>query len=102
MHSEEPRRNSLGVQMRNLPSWYKLWLAVSSIALLLMLAAGAHYAYRRGLPLINIEVARNGDTWDPDAYGGVLQMLIPWGLLIGLLLPMLALPVALFVWRKRK
>lgn len=88
--------------MRNLPPWYKLWMATSSIILLLMLTALVHYAQRRGLPLINVEAARSGDTWDPDAYGGILQMLIPWSLLILLFLPILGLPIALFVWRKRK
>lgn len=88
--------------MKNLPLWYKLWTAVSSTTLLLMLVSLVHYAQRRDLPLINFGTMPNGEIWNPDAYGGVLQMLIPWSLITALLFPILVLPIALFVWRKRK
>ena len=86
--------------MQRFPRWYRVWLVAGVVALLLVLAVMAHYAHQRGLPMIDFQVWRRGDLWKSEAYGGLLQMALPWSLLLIMVWPILALPVSFFIWRK--
>jgi hypothetical protein len=72
------------------------------LVLVLAISSLIHYAHQRGLPLFDSNAAADGGIWSPDAYGGVLQMLIPWAILIVLLAPLIALPVLLLVAKIRR